>query len=96
MKRRYALRLSNQYNRDFRKLQNTHADISRLETTIDLLLNGENLPAHYRDHELRGKFIGIRECHIAPDWLLLYTKDEGKLLLLLLRTGTHRDVLGIE
>lgn len=71
-------------------------DFSRLEEAVDLLLAGQNLPERYKDHELRGKFAGIRECHVAPDWLLLYEKDNDRLLLLLLRTGTHRDVLGIE
>ncbi|MEI8230888.1 MAG: type II toxin-antitoxin system YafQ family toxin [Candidatus Peregrinibacteria bacterium] len=64
----------------------------KLETAIDLLASGE-IPSEYRDHPLKGLFENARECHIAPDWLLMYTKDHEKLILLLLRTGTHRDVL---
>ena len=93
---RYRIKLSNRYKRDYRKLQKSHADFSRLEEVIDLLLCDQHLPERYQDHELRGKFAGARECHISPDWLLMYSRDEKNLVLLLLRTGTHRDVLGIE
>ena len=93
---RYRIKLSNRYKKDFQKLVKAHADVSRLETVIDLLLTGHALPEQYQDHELHGKFAGVRECHVAPDWLLMYIKDREHLVILLLRTGTHRDTLGIE
>lgn len=72
-----------------RRLLKEGYDLRTLERIIDRLTAGETLGATYRDHELKGQFAGIRECHIAPDWLLLYQRDQGHLLLFLLRTGTH-------
>lgn len=61
-----------------------------------MLAQNQPLPFSYKDHALRGSLTGSRACHIKPDWLLLYRKDRDELVLLLLRTGTHRDTLGIE
>lgn len=70
--------------------------MEKLQETIDLLAVGKILPESYFDHALHGDAEGQRECHIGPDWLLFYAKDHEALLLLLLRTGTHRETLGIE
>ncbi len=59
---------------------------------IKLLANGETLPPKHKDHQLTGDYIGCRECHITPDWLLVYQIREDKLLLILTRTGTHSDL----
>ncbi len=59
---------------------------------MDILAAGETLDAKYRDHALSGNFNGVRECHISPDWLLLYDINGTELALLLLRTGTHSDI----
>ena len=93
---KYHLVPTKQFKKDVRRLERSRMDLQKLEKTIDLLKEGKTLGPEYRDHELKGKLSGTRECHIAPDWLLMYTKDHDKLILLLLRTGTHRDVLGIE
>lgn len=93
---RYRIFPSRQYERDIRRLTKSHVDLSKLEGIIDRLAAGELLPTQYRDHELKGRLRGTRACHISPDWLLHYVKGKGKLVLLLLRTGSHRDVLGIE
>jgi len=61
-----------------------------LEDVIDLLAGGGILPAEYRDHPLKGNYKGYRECHIKDDWLLVYKRDKGILVLLLSRTGTHQ------
>ena len=50
-------------------------DISKLEIVLDILLSGEDLPIKYKDHQLRGEFQDFRECHIEPDWLLIYRKS---------------------
>lgn len=63
-----------------------------LETVIDLLLNEQPLDERYQDHGLAGNYVGFRECHILPDWLLIYAKDRGKLILTASRTGTHSDL----
>lgn len=94
--RPYTLQTSNRYERDIRKLAKAGFDLARLEEVIDLLVAGKELPERCRDHALKGRLADIRECHVAPDWLLLYAKDESRVILLLVTTGTHRDVLGIE
>ncbi len=63
-----------------------------LETVVELLLDGQTLPEKYRDHQLTGNWKGYRECHIEPDWLLVYKIYESKQILSLVRTGTHSDL----
>ena len=65
-----------------------------MENVVDTLQQGLPLDEKYRDHELKGTYKGFRECHIQPDWLLIYSKeDEGELHILnLVRTGTHSDL----
>lgn len=70
-------------------------DLSKLETVIDLLQAEQSLPQQYRDHPLSGNWAHYRECHIEPDWLLVYKVDGRELVLILARTGTHSDVLSI-
>ena len=67
-------------------------DIDKLEEVVNRLANREMLELKYRDHNLSGEFSGFRECHIAPDWLLIYRVEEDELILLLMRTGTHADL----
>ena len=57
---------------------------------MDLLIDGKPLPGHYRDHPLRGEFAGSRDCHVEPDWILIYTIDGN--LVRFERTGTHADL----
>lgn len=63
-----------------------------LEETIRLLLTEQLLGVRYQDHGLIGNYSGFRECHILPDWLLIYAVDKGKLILTASRTGTHSDL----
>ena len=64
--------------------------IDKLDAVILMLVNGDPLPARYRDHTLRGNFVGFRDCHIEPDWLLIYKIDEP--FVIFERTGTHSDI----
>lgn len=66
-----------------------------LEKVIPSLQNNIPLEEKYRDHELRGQYKGFRECHIAPDWLLIYMKEEDILVLTLIDTGTHSDLFNM-
>ncbi|HAT02839.1 MAG TPA: type II toxin-antitoxin system mRNA interferase toxin, RelE/StbE family [Oribacterium sp.] len=59
---------------------------------VDFLAAGEPLPEKYKDHNLTGNYKGCRECHITPDWLLIYEISDGELILYLTRTGTHSDL----
>ena len=85
-----------QYRKNYKRLQKSGYDVLKLETVIDMLAAGTPLPDRYRDHMLHGASRGTRACHISPDWLLQYAKLEDSLILLLIQTGTHRDVLNIE
>ena len=66
--------------------------LKKLENILNLLAAGEPLPPKFRDHELSGKYWGVRECHIGPDWLLMYQILKDKLIVYDLRTGTHSDL----
>ena len=71
-------------------MQRRNADFSALKFVIEMLLQEKPLPQKYHDHELTGNWRGFRECHIQPDWLLIYRINAGKLYLT--RTGTHSDL----
>ena len=80
------------FKRDYKRIKKRGYDVCLLEKTIELLAEGKGLPAEYHDHALSGDYSGCRECHIAPDWLLVYEIVERELLLYLTRTGTHSDL----
>lgn len=89
----YTLVFTKQFRKDIRKLQRSHYfDLRTLQEVIDILAQGRRLSMRHRDHPLRGNLVGRRECHIAPDWLLVYRKCERTLVLILLRTGSHADL----
>jgi mRNA interferase YafQ len=69
-------------------------DMSKLEKTINILLQGSLIPLEYRDHPLKGSYIGYRECHVdgEGDWLLIYKKHNDMLILVFTATGTHADL----
>ena len=77
------------FKKDYKRIEKRGYDIRRLIEVLDLLVNEQSLPEKYRDHQLVGIYSRCRECHITPDWLLIYEIDKGELLLLLTRTGTH-------
>jgi len=84
---------STSFRRDYKKTKKQGKDITLLEKIITMLANDEPLPAKYRDHALIGNWKGHRECHVTPDWLLVYRKsDEGGLLLVLVRVASHSDL----
>lgn len=83
---------SNKFKKDLKRVAKRGYNIDLLEEVVNLLAAGEKLPAKYRDHELSGTYVSCRECHIQPDWLLIYSINNNELLLLLSRTGTHSDL----
>ena len=89
---KYEIVPSNQFKKDLKLAQKRGYDLNKIKKVINSLANGEELEAKYRDHLLTGDYIGYRECHIQPDWLLVYRTDGEQLLLLLVRTGTHSDL----
>jgi len=88
----YKIRPSIRFQKDLKRVQRRGYDISLLTNVLTILANGESLPAKYQDHDLSGNYKGCRECHITPDWLLIYEILEGELILYLTRTGTHSDL----
>ena len=93
----YAIRRTKSFQQDVKRLKKQGADLHLLEAVVDLLSRSDDpLPPRYRDHRLMGNHAGFRECHITNTWILKYIKDGSTLLLVLSRTGTHRQVLNIE
>ena len=88
-----SLTTTKQYRKDRNCCKKRGYDMSLLDEVIEELLMQNPLAAKYRDHSLTGNFTGFRECHILPDWLLIYKVDKGKLILTASRTGTHSDLL---
>lgn len=83
---------SNRFKKDLKLAIRRGYNIALLEEVVNKLAKGEILEQKYRDHELSGDFKGLRECHITPDWLLVYQIVDNELVLYLFRTGTHSDL----
>lgn len=89
----YDVIWTTQFKRDYKAAMKRHLPMERLDNVIRLLARGEQLPLEYRDHALANNWRGFRECHIQPDWLLIYKQDNGALVLTLTRTGSHTELL---
>lgn len=89
---KYKIRPTTKFRRDLKLMVKRGLDPARLAEAVKLLANGERLPEGYNDHALHGDYAGCRECHIQPDWLLIYEQDGKNLYLYLTRTGTHSDL----
>ena len=81
---------SSVFRRDVKRIKKRGLDLQKLSRIVQLLANRQPLPARHRDHQLIGNFGGCRECHIEPDWLLIYSVKDNQLALA--RTGTHADL----
>ncbi|MEI7451517.1 MAG: type II toxin-antitoxin system YafQ family toxin [Desulfomonile sp.] len=81
---------TSQFRKDLKKIKKRGKDIQKLKDTVRQIANGEMLDAKHRDHALTGSRGGSRDCHVEPDWLLIYRKDEDSLYLE--RSGTHSDL----
>lgn len=90
----YDIRPTTRFQKDLKRVQKRGYDIRLLTAVIKTLAMGEPLPGKNRDHPLAGDFSGCRECHITPDWLLIYEIDGQNLILYLTRTGSHSDLFG--
>lgn len=89
---KYTVKPTSQFKKDYKLAMKRGLDISLLEDIIAKLALGESLPEKNRDHALSGNWNGYRECHILPDWLLIYKLDDNILILTLARTGTHSNL----
>lgn len=83
---------TSQFKKDYKRAKKRGLDMRELQAVLDKLCAEEPLDERHRDHELSGSYIGFRECHVHPDWLLIYAIDRGQLILTASRTGTHSDL----
>ena len=83
---------SNRFKKDLKLALRRGYNMELIETVVNKLAEGIPLEPKYKDHELSGDFRGLRECHISPDWLLIYQVIDNELVLYLSRTGTHSDL----
>ena len=87
-----SLQLSNQFKKDYKKIERQGKNTDELWFVIEKLLKNEKLAPKFRDHSLTGNYRNNRECHINPDWLLIYKIDNEKLILTAVRTGSHSEL----
>ena len=92
---KYRLFLTGKFKKSLKLAKKRGLDISLMENVVDTLLQGLPLDEKYRDHELKGKYKGFRECHIQPDWLLICLQEDDVLTLTLVDTGTHADLFNM-
>ena len=89
---KYDIQFTNQFKKDLKLAKKQNKNLDKLFEVIDILANGGTLDAKYRDHDLTGNYQGTRECHIEPDWLLIYEIQNNVLVLMLYRLGTHSEL----
>ena len=87
-----SLKTTTRFRKDYKRLKKQGKDMKLLQYVIDELLAERVLDKKYKDHALVGEYVGFRECHILPDWLLIYEINHGQLVLTLTRTGSHSDL----
>jgi len=88
----YQVKFTTTYKKSYQLMKKRGLDLSLLNEVVDLLRQGKQLDEKYRDHGLSGSFAGFRECHIKPDWLLIYLIENDVLTLTLVDTGSHSDI----
>ncbi len=86
------IRYSSRFKKDYKAIVKRGYDTKLFEEVLRILVQNKPLPQKYRDHQLVGSYSGHRECHITPDWLLIYKIEEDILTLPLTSTGTHSDL----
>lgn len=87
-----SIQFTNQFKKDLKLAKKQGKDLDKLFEVINILANGEKLDTKFKDHDLSGSYKGTRECHIEPDWLLIYEIDNNTLVLMLYRLGTHSEL----
>lgn len=78
------------FKKGYRRSKDRGLDMTKIESVMKMLVNGETLPKQYKDHNLKGEWIGYRECHIGPDWSLVYKKEDDAIIFA--DTGTHSEL----
>ncbi|MDD4190281.1 MAG: type II toxin-antitoxin system YafQ family toxin [Mangrovibacterium sp.] len=88
----YVVKVTNRFKKDVERCRRRNLDLSKLETIVDILKETGGLPVQYKPHKLKGKYAGLWECHIEPDWLMTWEQNDRQLIILLMQTGTHSDL----
>ena len=91
----YQIEFTNEMKRNVKLMRRRGKDLRKLTEVLDILTSGEQLPARNKDHQLTGNLRDFRECHIEPDWLMIYQVHDDILVLTATATGTHADLLGL-
>ena len=89
---KYEIRLTSRFKKDVKLIQKQGKDLEKLFSVVEKISDGEELAPSFRDHSLSGEYSGCRECHIEPDWLLIYEVFDDVLVLVLSRTGSHSEL----
>ena len=89
---KYDIQFTTQFKKDLKLAKKQNKNLDKLFEVIDILANGGMLDEKYRDHDLKGRYKGTRECHIEPDWVLIYEIRNNILVLMLYRLGTHAEL----
>ena len=89
---KHDLQFTSQFKKDLKLAKKQNKDLGKLFEVIDILANGETLDAKYKDHSLTGNYRGTRECHVEPDWLLIYEIRGDVLVLMHYRLGSHSEL----
>ncbi len=89
---KYSIQRTSQFKRDLKRAVRRGCSVDLLKEIVILLSDGKALPEKNKDHPLTGNWVGFRECHITPDWLLVYRIYDDILMLSLVRTGSHSDL----
>lgn len=89
---KYTVKYSTLFKKSFKRCLKRGCDLERFKTAISILAETGSLPLEYRPHPLKGNYIGCMECHLSPDWLLVWKQYDAELILILVDTGTHSDL----
>jgi mRNA interferase YafQ len=89
---KYNVKPTSKFKKDRKRIKKRGYDLKLLERVVEQLACGDKLDAKHSDHQLQGNMKDFRECHITPDWLLVYRIEENELILWLMETGTHSDL----
>ena len=88
----YQIKFTSAFKKSYKRIKKRGLEMALLDEVIEKLRLGQTLEEKYRDHELKGNFVGFRECHIKPDWLLIYLIEDDILILTLADTGSYADL----
>ena len=89
---KYLVKFTNQFKKDMKLAKKQNKNLDKLFEVVNIIADGGTLDARYRDHDLSGNYKGTRECHVEPDWILVYEIRDEVLVLMLYRLGTHSEL----